>query len=115
MWGTGAEPGAAALMIDPCGGQARNLALLHHQDFPVLHSFSPLILGKPQDWGRWIHPAGARRGCMPVLSYPYTRRSDTPGCKETRMETRSAAAAGVQQMIQGDPDDTEGGRGRRPG
>jgi len=37
---------------------ARNLALLHHQDFPVLHSFSPLILGKPQDWGRWIHPAG---------------------------------------------------------
>eukprot|EP00287_Rhodomonas_sp_CCMP768_P014899 CAMPEP_0196759310 /NCGR_PEP_ID=MMETSP1091-20130531/104635_1 /TAXON_ID=302021 /ORGANISM="Rhodomonas sp., Strain CCMP768" /LENGTH=640 /DNA_ID=CAMNT_0042108157 /DNA_START=23 /DNA_END=1945 /DNA_ORIENTATION=- len=36
----------------------RNLAFLHHQDFPVLHGFSPLILGKPQDWGRWIHLAG---------------------------------------------------------
>mmetsp|Transcript_25792 Transcript_25792/g.61186 ORF Transcript_25792/g.61186 Transcript_25792/m.61186 type:complete len:640 (-) Transcript_25792:150-2069(-) len=36
----------------------RNLAFLHHQDFPVLHGFSPLILGKPADWGRWIHLSG---------------------------------------------------------
>mmetsp|Transcript_4731 Transcript_4731/g.9366 ORF Transcript_4731/g.9366 Transcript_4731/m.9366 type:complete len:639 (+) Transcript_4731:47-1963(+) len=32
----------------------RNLAVVHHQDFPVMHGFSPLILGKPQDWGRWV-------------------------------------------------------------
>ncbi|EKX52738.1 hypothetical protein GUITHDRAFT_161273 [Guillardia theta CCMP2712] len=36
----------------------RNLAFLHHQDFPVMHGFSPKILGKPADWGRWIHPVG---------------------------------------------------------
>ena len=53
--------GLIRLMGGGHGGQGRNLALLHHQDFPVLHSFSPLILGKPQDWGRWIHPAGKRR------------------------------------------------------
>lgn len=36
----------------------RNLAFIHHQDFPVMHGFSPLILGKPADWGRWVHVSG---------------------------------------------------------
>ena len=36
----------------------RNLAFIHHQDFPVMHGFSPLILGKPVDWGRWVHVTG---------------------------------------------------------
>lgn len=36
----------------------RNLAFIHHQDFPVMHGFSPLILGKPADWGRWVHLSG---------------------------------------------------------
>lgn len=23
-----------------------------------MHGFSPLILGKPADWGRWVHVSG---------------------------------------------------------
>mmetsp|Transcript_13539 Transcript_13539/g.33165 ORF Transcript_13539/g.33165 Transcript_13539/m.33165 type:complete len:636 (+) Transcript_13539:85-1992(+) len=98
----------------------RNLALLHHQDFPVMHGFSPLILGKPSDWGRWItlqgfwvppQPAGwtptdelqsfLSGGAPPVfIGWGSMGSADAEGLAAVALE--AARLTGVRAVIQSD-------------
>lgn len=98
----------------------RNLALMHHQDFPVMHGFSPLILGKPADWGRWVTlqgfwvppaPAGwtpteelkrfMAKGQAPVfIGFGAMGCADAEGLAGIAME--AARLTGVRVVVQSD-------------
>uniref|UniRef100_A0A6T6SEE8 PH domain-containing protein n=1 Tax=Hemiselmis tepida TaxID=464990 RepID=A0A6T6SEE8_9CRYP len=98
----------------------RNLGVLHHQDFPVMHGFSPLVLGKPHDWGRWITlqgfwvppaPAGwapteellkfVQSGPAPVfVGFGAMGSADSEGLAAVAME--AARLTGVRVVLQSD-------------